>query len=167
MKYTEKFKELTSPYKEPVLDIGGGRINFLERLGVKKGIVLDIKFNWQQEGISNLYCDLTKGFKLTRQFPTIFLFEVLEHIKNPLYLMAEVYDLLTDDGVCYIAIPYTKLKPKHKEHVCRWTLKELKNQMEKLGFKVNVLIKKRRFKNKGFWLPHCFLVLELKKEDLK
>lgn len=35
--------------------------------------------------------------------------ETLEHIKNPLYLLGQVYNLLEDDGILYISIPYTKI----------------------------------------------------------
>ena len=96
--------------------------------------------------------------------------EVLEHVKNPLYIMAQVYDILSDDGICYIAVPYTPLDIERKGqknpfncHVCRWKLNEIVDQMQKLGFLVNIVQKRRRFKNTAFYLPHCWIVLALKK----
>lgn len=88
--------------------------------------------------------------------------EVLEHLKNPLYLLSQVYDILDDDGVCYIAVPYTEIGWRH-HHVCRWKLGEIKSQLSKLGFVSCVIQRRRRFKGLGFFLPHCWLVLAIKK----
>jgi len=78
-------------------------------------------------------------------------------------LLAQVYDILSDSGVCYISIPYTEIGEEH-HHVCRWKLKEIVNQTKKLGFIPYVLQKRKRFYGLGFWMPHCWLVLALKKK---
>lgn len=84
--------------------------------------------------------------------------------------MSQVYDLLEDDGICYISVPYTKLdinrsgeKNPLNCHVCRWKIEEIVDQMSKLGFNVRVVQKRRRFKDTAFYLPHCWLVLRLTK----
>lgn len=173
MKYINEFKQITFPYEEPILDIGGGNRNILLRLDIEKADVVDKIFNWKSEGFNYIYLNISKELnEIQKKYKTIFMFEVLEHFKNPLYVMSKVYDLLEDDGVCYVAVPYTPLYPKREDlgnkynrHYSRWTKRELVNQMDKLGFKVNVIQQKRRFKNLGFWLPYCWLVVKLEKEE--
>lgn len=146
----------------PVLDIGGGDGLFLESQGIEKALIIDGTKD-KNPKYKYITRDITKKLpKLKGKFKTIFLTEVLEHIKNPLYLLAQVYDLLDDSGVCYIAIPHTEIGPEH-HHVCRWKLNEIVSQTEKLGFLSKVIQKRRRFLGFGFWLPHCWLVLSLRK----
>lgn len=167
-KYVEELKKRYRNYKfyvrEPVLDIGGGNGSFLESQNIKKAIVIEGGNYKSYGGIRYIKADITKKLPdLKKKFNTIFIMEVLEHIKNPLYLLAQVYDLLEEEGICYIAIPYTKISPEH-HHVCRWKLKEILNQTRKLGFIPKVIQKRRRFKGLAFWAPHCWLVLALKKK---
>ena len=166
------YRDLEFKYKAPILDIGGGPGAFLNFIGVNDATILDVAGSKSLAGkYKFIEADITKKLpKLRNKFKTIFLMEVLEHIKNPLYLMAQVYDLLEDDGICYIAVPYTKLDIERKNqrakvmcHVGRWKCKELQSQLSKLGFKSKVIQKRRRFKNTAFYLPHCWLVLVLKK----
>ena len=146
--------------KEPILDIGGADGRFLESQGIEQATIFegtkfsDGKYKYIQGDATKKLPDFGK------KFGTIFLMEILEHLKNPLYLMAQVYDLLKDEGVCYVAVPYDL---SHPQHVQVWTKKQIINQMSKLGFIPKVIQSRRRFKGLGFWLPHCWLVLELKK----
>jgi predicted SAM-dependent methyltransferase len=171
-----KYREINFEVIEPILDIGGGTGEFLELLDIEKADIIDLtdkqnrKYNYIKADISKKLPELP--FK---KYKTIFAMEILEHLKNPLYLMAQVYDLLDNNGICYIAIPYTNLLSGENigkqysagnwdnGHVSRWKLKEIKDQMEKVGFKVKVLKKRRRFRNLAFWLPHCWITLELRK----
>lgn len=156
----------------PVLDIGGFNGTFLECVGVSKATIIDMtdkenpKYDYIKADISKKLPTIKKKFK------TIFATEILEHLRNPFYLMAQVFDLLDDDGTCYISVPYTRLGTmEHSEgewdlgHVSRWKLKEIIDQMNKLGFKTKVLQTRKRFKGIGFWLPHCWIVLALKKKS--
>jgi len=137
-------------------------------LNVENADIIDLT-NEQNKKYNYLKLDITKKFQplLKKKYKTIFMMEVLEHIRNPLYLLSQVYDLLDDEGLCYIAIPYTKLagtgRGSHPSHVNNWTLKEIKDQLDKLGFHIKVLKKRRRFLNTVFFLPHCWIVLVLKK----
>jgi 2-polyprenyl-3-methyl-5-hydroxy-6-metoxy-1,4-benzoquinol methylase len=154
--------------KEPILEIGGGAGTFLKYLKIKNATILDLVGGKSLvDNFDFIKQDITKKICLDRKFKTIFLMEVLEHIENPLYLMSQVYDLLYEDGICYIMVPYTKLDSKRKDglnsHVCRWKDYELKDQLEKIGFNVVFLRKRRRLKNKAFWLPHCNLIVKLTK----
>ncbi|MCF7910676.1 class I SAM-dependent methyltransferase [Candidatus Pacearchaeota archaeon] len=170
--YKKLYKSLKFSFESPVLEIGGGNGSFLKYMGIKKATIIDIA---GKESLVGEYkfvkANITKKLpKINKKYKTIFVMEVLEHIKNPLYLMAQVYDLLDEEGNCYISIPYTKLDIRRENqenhfncHVCRWTLKEIVDDMRKLGFLVRVLQKRRRFKNTAFFLPHCWIVLHLKK----
>ena len=169
--YGRKYRGLKFKSKQPVLDIGGGDGYFLKHNGIFTGTIMDVGGKESLVGDYNfIRADVSKKLpKLKTKFNTIFIMEILEHLKNPLYFMSQVYDILTDEGRCYLTIPYTKLYPKWQDenpyniHYSRWTLKEITNQMNKIGFKVRVLQKRRRFKNLAFFLPHCWLVLELRK----
>ena len=170
--YYRLYKNLKFHIHEPVLEIGGGAGTFLKYHGVKRAIIFDLVGKESLMGDYNfIETDITKKLpKTNKKFKTIFVMEVLEHIKNPLYLMSQIYDLLDNKGICYISIPYTPLDIERNKqenpfncHVCRWKLKEIINQMQKIGFNVKIIQKRRRFKNTAFYLPHCWIVLELKK----
>ena len=156
----------------PVLDIGGAEGSLFEHLNITKGIIIDLIEN-QNPKYDYIKADISKRLPtIETKFKTIFLTETLEHLRNPLYLMAQVFDLLHKKGYCYISIPYTPLNHNDSllewdlDHVSRWQLRQIKDQMEKLGFNVKVVQKHRRFKGLGFWLPHCWVVLELNKRKM-
>ena len=162
-KLKERYEGYKFPIEEPILDIGGGDGVFLRTQGINKATILDFKkYNNEFEYIN---ADLTKEIPTTKKFRTIFLMEFLEHIKNPLYVLAKAHDLLTDNGVIYLSVPYTEISDEI-HHVSRWKLKNLLEQVDKLGFESKVIQKRRRFKGLGFWLPHCWIVLKLKKRKI-
>jgi SAM-dependent methyltransferase len=160
-----EYRRVEFKVRDPILDIGGGGGSFLKSQKIIDATIIDATKN---KGTDYKYinADLTKKLpKLNRKFNTIFIMEVLEHLRNPLYLLAQVCDLLESDGKCYISIPYTPIG-ENMQHVCRWKLKEITNQSKKLGFNIKVLEKRRRFKGLAFFLPHCWLVLELTKQKI-
>lgn len=148
---------------EPILDIGGGDGSFLKSQDIKKALIVDYKK--YDNGFDFLKYNIVNGLPLfTKKFKTIFLMEVLEHLKNPLYILAKCYDILDDNGFLYLAVPYdTNIHIPNHHHICNWTLKNLLEQVDKLGFNAEVIQTRRRFKGIGFWLPHCWIVLKLEK----
>ncbi len=167
--YPKLYKRIPFQIQKPVLEIGGGSGTFLKYLKIPKATILDLAGGESliDENYTFIKQDLTKRFRMNNSYKTIFVMELLEHIHNPLYLMSQIYNILDDEGICYIGVPYTELDTKRKaglnSHVCRWRAHEIKDDMEKIGFSVKFLMKRRRFLNTAFWLPHCFLVLELRK----
>ncbi len=157
--------------QKPILDIGGYDGSFLECAGVEEATIIDMTDD-TNDRFDYIKADVSKKLpEIKTKFKTIFLMEILEHLENPLYIMAQVYDLLDKNGNCYIAVPYTKLYTRQHScgswdlgHVSRWKLKELIDQMEKIGFGVEVIHKRRRFKGTAFFLPHCWIVLKLYKK---
>lgn len=169
--YKKAYRDLKFNVEKPILDIGGNDGAFLEHFGIQNATILDLTQN-KNPKFNYITADITKKLlKIDTLFKTIFIMETLEHLRNPLYLMAQVYDLLDEGGKCYISIPYTKLETREhifenfdEGHVSRWTKKEIVEQMNKLGFNVQVIQQIRRFRNTAFWLPHAWLVLKLTKE---
>ena len=170
--YSQRYEGYRFQINYPVLDIGGYDGSFLECVGVDKATIIDLtedrnsKYDYVKANLSK------KLPKINKKFQTIFITEVLEHLRNPLYLMGQVFDLLHDDGACYISVPYTKLETREHSigewdlgHVSRWKLKELINQMKMIGFESEVIQTRRRFKNTAFWIPHCWIILKLTKEE--
>jgi len=170
--YNQRYEKYKFQINYPVLDIGGFDGSFLECAGVDEATIIDLiekqnpKYNYIKADISKRLPEINEKFK------TIFITEVLEHLRNPLYLMGQVFDLLHDNGVCYISVPYTILETKKHSigewdlgHVTRWKLKELINQMSMIGFESEIIQTRRRFKNTAFWIPHCWIILKLTKGD--
>jgi len=129
----------------------GGIGIFLISQEIKNATIIDLREKPKESSFNFIKADITKKLPTFKnKFKTIFITEVLEHIKNPLYLLSQAYDLLDDDGVCYISIPYTEIGPDY-HHVCRWTKKEITEQTKKLGFIPKVIQSRRRFKGMGFF----------------
>lgn len=159
----KRYENYKFKVKEPILDIGGSDGSFLKSQGIKKATIIEGGDYLGEGDINYIKADITKKLpNMKKKFNTIFIMEVLEHLKNPLYLLSQTYDLLNDDGICYIAIPHTEIGPNH-HHVCRWKAREIIDQTKKLGFIPKIIQKRRRYSGLGFWVPHCWLVLALKK----
>ena len=93
----KRYENLKFKIVEPVLDIGGGDGLFLESQGVRDALIVDATNN-KNPRYRYLVADISKRLpRLNIKFKTIFLTETLEHLKNPLYLLAQVYDLLDDN----------------------------------------------------------------------
>ena len=88
------------------------------------------------KNIQNTDIDLDIG-SLDGQYDTIFCFEVLEHLFNPLHLLLEIYKILNKDGRVYLSTP--KGKPHFlwfKHHFHEFYKKELMNLINRAGFKI-------------------------------
>lgn len=86
--------------------------------------------------ITNTDIDLDVG-KLSGKFDTVFCFEVIEHLFNPLHLLFEIKKVLKNDGRLFLSTP--KGKPhflwfKHHFHELYET--ELRNLIDRAGFKI-------------------------------
>lgn len=167
--FKQKYGRFKFKINYPVLDIGGADGSLLEHLNVFNATIIDLTDN-QNPKYDYIKANIAKKLPaIETKFKTILLTETLEHLKNPLYLMAQVFDLLHNEGFCYISVPYTELNYNDSSlewdlaHVSRWKLKDIIDQMKKLGFNVKVVQKHRRYKGFGFWKPHGWIVLELNK----
>jgi len=101
--------------------------------------------------IDNTNIDLDIG-KLKGRYDTIFCFEVLEHLFNPLHFLTEAYKVLKTNGKMYLSTP--KGKPHFlwwKHHFHEFHEQELNHLIKRASFK----IVKRKYYNvlpisKGF-----------------
>jgi SAM-dependent methyltransferase len=92
-------------YKTPVLDIGG-----LNNMG--KAVESDIQNRGHKDVKmeNTLESDFNEMVRAPRQnYGTVFCFEVLEHVMNPLLFMRELHKLLDHSGVLYISTPKAAL----------------------------------------------------------
>jgi SAM-dependent methyltransferase len=82
--------------KEPILDIGEDN-PFKQLLE----IYLELRI---ESTVGEIDFDYDK-LQVTKKFNTIFCFEVLEHLFNPLFFLERLKDILTDDGIIYLSTP--------------------------------------------------------------
>lgn len=78
--------------------------------------------------------------ELNGEYDTVFCFEVLEHLFNPLHLLLEIKKILKKDGVLYLSTP--KGKPHFlswKHHFHEIYERDLLALFKRAGFKVNKL----------------------------
>ncbi len=81
--------------------------------------------------------DLDVG-RLTGNYDTVFCFEVLEHLFNPLHMLLEIHKVLKDDGTLYLSTP--KAKPYFliaRHHFHEFHHRELLDIFKRAGLKVN------------------------------
>lgn len=69
-------------------------------------------------------------------YNTVLLTEVLEHIQDPLQVLAEAYRVLAPEGILVLSMPF--LVPVHSDphDYQRWTREKLELELEKVGFKI-------------------------------
>ena len=86
--------------------------------------------------IENTDIDLDTGH-LSGRYDSLFCFEVLEHLFNPLHFLLEAYNILNDNGRLFLSTP--KGKPHFlwfKHHFHEFHRRELIHMIERSGFNV-------------------------------
>ena len=86
--------------------------------------------------IANTNIDLDVD-SLTGKYDTIFCFEVIEHLFNPLNIMLQAHKILKDDGRLYLSTP--KAKPHFlwwEYHFHEFHKRELLKLIKRAGFEV-------------------------------
>lgn len=94
--------------------------------------------------------------KIHRTFDLVWMSHVLEHFSDPIGALRKAYDILSPDGVIYIATPDIDFINKtgvggyphwkKDEHYIMWTEQALKREVERLGFKV--IMSRRNFSSR-------------------
>ncbi|MFQ5822873.1 MAG: methyltransferase domain-containing protein [bacterium] len=79
--------------------------------------------------------------KLQGSYKTIFCFEVIEHLMNPLFFMRNCLEILEDESKMYISTPLRKpeVLRDNETHFNEYRPKELHRLFNKAGFKINRL----------------------------
>ncbi len=100
------------PTRGTVLDVGCGGGLFLRLLRERghRVVGLDNSFDaagvaWKQNRVTSLCGSLTRAPFRPRQFTTITMFHVLEHLYDPMAFCEAARDLLTDDGRLVVQVP--------------------------------------------------------------
>jgi len=142
-------KRIKSP-RPRMLDIGSGlkdQYKFLKRKGWEPlGTELSKTFvdAYKKKGYNIAYGDvLDMNFK-DREFSSIVMMAVLEHLTNPKEYLIECRRILNDDGLLVIKIPNlhytlmnsTKLPLSEQMHLFHFTPRTIKMLLNKCGFKV-------------------------------
>lgn len=102
----ERIKHYLS-YKDEVLEIGCASGYFLDTIRESVSKVFGVEL----DEINRNYCkkidiDTCKDIKLIdKQFDKIFMFHVLEHIKDPIMYLKELKKYLKKDGMLFIEVP--------------------------------------------------------------
>lgn len=76
--------------------------------------------------------------ELSGIYDTVFCFEVIEHLFNPLFLLLQIRKVLKDDGLLFLSTP--RRRPHHmwyKYHFHEFSQQELINIVKRAGFKIN------------------------------
>lgn len=98
------------------------------------------------------HTDFNREFKPDRKTDTVFCFDVIDHVMNPLFLMDEIYKkCLKKNGVCYLSTPLHNKWGyffNESEHFAEYRLDKLKILVEYAGFKIE---KVKVFKTIPFW----------------
>ncbi len=148
----KRIKSLLRPSHD-ILEIGCATGYFLdlirEQVSTCTGIELDKKYaKFAREKLNlNIYDKPIEKIKFRKKFDTIFLFQVLEHIPNPIEFLKSCKKILKKNGRIYIEVPnlddalYSVYQnPKFKEfyfrapHLYYYNKKTLSMLMKKGGF---------------------------------
>ncbi len=128
LKKFEKIKKLTGENKPKILDVGCGWGNFLRVLNKQKIPYLGIDINSEAIKICK-----TKGFNCSKatieelanrnrlSFSAITMFQVIEHLKNPVPILLSAKKLLKKNGVILITTPNNN-SPLRKIFQSKWSV---------------------------------------------
>lgn len=148
--------------KFPNARVTGGDID-REKLKFSTDFAKKLKIN----NVQFVYHDVTKLDTKKERYDLIVTVDVLEHIENYKKVLKTFYTQLFTGGYVYIHTPQPNQKRlfkslqkwEHEGHAHEgYTPEELKNELEKLGFKILVLKETFGFFGKLAWeLNHIFL----------
>lgn len=128
-------------------DIGGGNgfvAKKLEKEGVKTVLIepgIQGCLNAQKRSLQNVVCSTLERASFKKgAIPSVGLFDVLEHIQDDIAFLTELYNYLEKDGFIYITVPAYQFLWSNEDsdagHYRRYTIKQLENKLEKIGFEV-------------------------------
>ena len=132
--------DVNRTYANPVLDIGS------------ENAVGDYFKGCQIPIVNVNSTDFNYKVNPTQKYDTVFCFEVIEHLMNPLLFMEEIRDKCVEDGgVVYLSTPVANrfgFYFNEEEHFCEYRVDKLKVLFEYAGFKVE---KEHKFRSIPFW----------------
>jgi len=165
--YAPIVEELT--YGRKMLDVGFGlpyNMNFFKERGwITTGIEINEEYN-DCKGIINGNFETYENFKEDYDF--IWMSHALEHFNNPIEVLRKSYDLLSESGVIYLAVPDIDFIMKtgvanwghfkKREHYVLWSERAIVRELEKIGF--NVVVKKKNFSQRFITHYDCHIIAQ-------
>jgi len=125
---------------DKIVDVGGGNGQLANFLGAKNVTVVDIsnsglKFAKEKFGFQIIKQDLSEKLKLTdNHFDVALCCEVLEHLKDPSFVLGEINRVLKKERILYIG--QDNMRPDGKHHLQRIHFRYLVNLLKENNFKV-------------------------------
>ena len=136
-KYFEKY---TNILKGDVLDIGGKKEN--KRGNFRPNLNLNIFYlNNDHRTNPDFILDANNFHQeLNKKFDYFFLAEVLEHLDNPDGAIKSCYQILNENGIGFITMPFMYRKHADPKDMQRWTDTKLTEEFSNNGFTISKII---------------------------
>lgn len=141
------------PTSSRFLDVGSGNGDFVKKLLAlgytgesldysPKAVSFMKKHLGNAKGVAIRLGDIFK-FRPKNKFDIVFCFEVMEHVNKDAEAMKKIFDFIKPDGVFVLSVPahmslWANID-KIKGHFRRYERDELKDKLEKVGFKVQTI----------------------------
>jgi SAM-dependent methyltransferase len=145
------YSEALSVPSQSVFDVGCGVGNFLYWAQQSGKQVAGADFNRQSIeiakkhlGLTDVYVGDVHSLNLQKRFDLVTLFEVLEHISDPVGTLVSLKRYISEDGHLAVSVPCYQRWPRlfdetadfPPHHLTLWTPKALKSCMEQAGYQV-------------------------------
>lgn len=158
---------LSSKVDGKVLDLGCGIGDFLKYRKNTVGVDVNGKLveELKDKGYNVFHMDYDVLPFEDNEFDSIIFDNVLEHIKNPIPLLEEIYRVLNKNGKLLIGVPGSYGYKKDSDHKCFYDEKKLKERLESNSFTSTSFFYtpfKSNFLNKNL-SPYCLYGLFKKK----
>ena len=174
-------------YGRMLLDVGYNTGYTMDYFKDRGWLVWGIEINDSITGKGNIYkgnfetydfspnIDKTKLKEITgakheikRTFDLIWMSHVLEHFNDPIAALKKAYNLLSETGLLYIAVPdidfiYEMGTPRFphwnkREHFIMWSERALVRELEKIGF--NIIVKRRNYSSRFNQWNDCQIICQ-------
>lgn len=116
------------------LEVSKSALEFLERIRTERGFKFSVVGG-----------DLVQAGFPFKSFDAVTLFEVIEHLNDPVATLREVHRVLKDDGILYLTTPNFDSLPRYilgqrwrviaEEHLCLFNPKTLRDCLVTIGFR--------------------------------
>lgn len=140
-----ELKKLEESNKDiKILEIGcgtGNVLSFLEKNGFKvegADLYLEALKICRQKTESNLYQFDIRNIPFNKKWGIIGCFDVIEHLEEDILALKNIYKALKPKGTLILTVPAVKILYSKNEgtHKRRYSKKELREKLEKIGFKI-------------------------------
>jgi SAM-dependent methyltransferase len=150
--FLQAIKNISKAGAKKVLDIGCGSGYFLDLIKKHNQEISTTGFEFYSEAVSDAiskgHLVFTGGLDVLTQnggYDAVCIFQVLEHIAEPVDFLRKIRTLLSDKGILVISVPDASGPVRHfssaltdipPHHVSRWCERVFRIGMPKLGYKI-------------------------------